>query len=755
MNFVPIPKARTSQRMETPKTETIERATITSLRFQNEENGWFVAQAQDKRNGEFTVVGEAIHVPLEIEVNLTGQWAHHKTYGRQFKVTHIIFPDNKSAIAGLLSSGLLKGIKTALAKRVVNKFGENTFKVFDEAVENDDTTVLQTVSGLGPNNSKLVITDWRKERGWIQSAVTCFRAGLTLKQSKKAHKKFGNELDDIIINEPYRLISVRSIGWVIADHVAQTSWNGKKAIPLDHPYRLAAAINEMTRLGIQSGHTCIPKDDAVRDAQSELLGLTINLNSGQYFYLIADYMDKVEITEYEGYIYSTYMYQKELDIADKFYHLSATDSALSPVWEKVKDELHKYCDFDLAIDQTHAIEMALKHPLSIITGGPGTGKTTLLSALCNILEHNGISFTLVSPTGKAARRMWDQTGFEAYTIHRALGIFGENVPAKNHFVSKVVIVDETSMVDTSLMWHVVTNLQLNSTLILIGDADQLPPVGPGEPFFQAIEAKVPTTFLTTIHRQSKHSGIVHAARQITVGDIPTGDNYDDFFIGYVQSNEGLPGQMMRLLPKIIEKYNINKDELQILTPLNDHPWGQKELNKQLQAWANPGEFPLEGIPFKDGDKVIHLRNNYELNVMNGQTGIVVHVMTHSDIQNWKSATGGHSSVPIITVDYDSDTVQYSYEDLGELALAYAITIHKSQGSEFEAVFLLIPMTRPNFMLRQLAYTGLTRAKEYCMILSTSRALPTYIQNEERIHRHTCLKEMMEEYTNGSRAKLNN
>jgi len=726
--------------------ETIQ-AKITKIRWQSEATGFFVAEAEAIENHNsvtkgdlFVIVGEAALVPVGIKAALTGIWVNHKKYGNQLKVTHISYPDELEAMKGLLSAGFLTGVKEHLAQEIVDKFGYGTFGVIEDAFTSGDTTQLQTIKGIGAVNSQWMMRDWEKEREWVSSALLCSRAGLSLKMSKKAHRYFKADLSDIITNKPYNLTVIHGIGWGIADRIARASWSGKEPIDVNAPMRLAAAIREMVMAGVFEGHTCVPRLEAVEKAM-KLAEITV-MTPHQFYAKALPMLDSMNIVSFGEYVCDSGMLEKEKAIASTFSTMAKDTEVLSPAWEKVKDELHKYIDLDLTEDQEHAIEVVLGHKISIITGGPGTGKTTLLSALCNILDHAGKEVQLVSPTGKAARRMTQATGFPATTIHKALEIFGEDVEAENTFYGDVVFIDESSMVDTYLMAHVIKGLKRNTRLVLIGDADQLPPVGPGEPFFQAIKAGIPTARLTTIHRQGENSGIVHIAHKIIKGIVPDPNGYTDCYIGTVQDNQVLGYKAIELIKGITEKYGYDMNDLQVLTPVNGHEWGRVALNAVLQGMFNPGGFDIEGINYRPGDKVIHLRNNYELGVMNGETGTVVKTSTYADLQEFRKNHSGEP--PLVLVDYDGREVVYTLEDLEDLSLAYAMTIHKSQGSEFKAVVLLLPTTYEGFMLRQLVYTGLTRAKEYCMVLSAANAMYKYVTNEQRVRRYTLLKELLDD-----------
>jgi exodeoxyribonuclease V alpha subunit len=400
----------------------------------------------------------------------------------------------------------------------------------------------------------------------------------------------------------------------------------------------------------------------------------------------------------------------------------------------------------LSVDQKDAIRLALKEQVCIITGGPGTGKTTILKVLLDILEHHSISYTLCAPTGKAAIRMKETTGRESATIHRTLGLFAQNGPYD--VLTNYLVVDEVSMVDGGLLYHVLRALHAGQRLVLIGDVDQLPPVGAGEPFYQLILVGTPTARLNVIHRQGKNSGIVAAAHAINEGRIPEADSFDDFKLGIAGGNAQLPTNLMWMLERVMGKYNFTFDDIQVLTPVNDNPWGRKALNKILQERYNPGPFPLPGVQFKLGDRVIHLHNNYDLGVMNGEIGEVVWITpailgqrkTNEDL--WDDEDKEDPTLLLVRFRDHSGNTKYNHNTLLQLDLAYSLTIHKAQGSEYPAVIMLVPLVWKQFALRQLPYTGLTRAKKYALMLCANDALKHYVENEERIRRYTLLARLI-------------
>jgi len=696
---------------------------------------------------EIAIVGNGDAPPIGVPATFIGEWGNHSRYGKQFKVQRIQYDREEHAIQALLASGFLKHVKAEMAGRIAAAFGSETFRVLDEAAENDNSKRLEGVKGIGPYTGPRIAQSWTKQRGWAYGALMCIRAGLTMRLTRKARVRFGDKLAEVITEKPYRLTVIRGVTWEEADRIAKMEWPGKEPIPHDSLQRYAAAFREALEQGHKHGHLCLPLQVAITDAK-ELAQPNMEM-----WPIVEEALEDEELVLYAGSLYIRNYYDQEAGLAGCINSLAQAKRSESwkplPVFGEL--DFAKYSDFEPTGQQREAVRTALEKPVSIITGGPGTGKTTILQTLVNVLEAHELTFVQCSPTGKAAHRMKEATGFPASTIHRALQIKSPEYVTGSFRGLDFVIIDEASMMDASLAGIVTSRMSDGSHLVLIGDVDQLPSVGPGEVLYQLIAAGVPTTRLTTIHRQSEKSGIVKAAHAINRGEEPKA-NGGDCYIGTVGSNDDLPRYLLQYVPKVLEKYDhLTFDDLQVLTPVNGHAWGQRTLNITLQEAYNPGEFPLPGVSFKADDKVIHLKNNYQLGVLNGMTGQVTQVVTEAEekaaikeLTDVEDDDGNPARPHVVFVQYNEDVgmVGYTRGDLGELALAYAITIHKSQGSEFEAVIMLMPLVWKEFMLRQLAYTGLTRAKKYCLVLQAPGAVEAYASNEERVRRYTNLAALL-------------
>ena len=697
------------------------------------DKSWFFAT--DNVTG-MKCVGVAEIVPEDTDVEVVGSFQVHRDYGRQFRIDRFILGDDKSIMVIMLGTIGLYGIGTKRAQQLVNICGTKTFEILDRAVDGDENAIktITKVKGLTKPTVMLALSDWNEIRAWANTALYGYKAGLSPSQVKKAIVEFPF-LKHVINEEPYRLTKVRGITFQKADEIAQMAWDGKIPIAKDSPQRYAAAIRHVLEEALKQGHLFLHTREAIHRAE-ELIDQ----------YDIYDDLDLEEegLVEYDDGLYLSWVDMIENNIVVELNRLIGYKSYL-----KKSIDPQQYTDLDLSQDQIDAIKTSISASVTVVTGGPGTGKTTCINTILNILEDSGLSYTLCAPTGKAAKRMEEATNRAASTIHRAIGWVPGSEP-QDEVYTKFLIVDESSMIDTEMMSILLEHTN-KTNVIFVGDADQLPPVGPGEPFMQMIESgKIPVAWLTQIHRQGKNSGIVHAAHSINNGiQLEENETYDDFRWVQTQNNDSIPLMLSKTLEGIMDKYGYNLNDVQVLTPLNVRDFGQRALNKIIQAKYNPGPLVQDSIPFKVDDRVIQTYNNYDLGVMNGEVGIVRYVATdEAEADMKKMQRRGladkfsledppKSSDPLVLeVDYGDRTIWYSRDDLYDLRLAYAITIHKSQGSEFPAVIMIVPHLWPDFELRQLIYTGVTRARKYCLIITPYGAIEKYIKNETRLHRNT-------------------
>lgn len=714
--------------------------------------GFFVAEcslASDELHS-FKIIGVSEFVTHGRAI-VQGEWQTSPQYGKSFKVAEVHYKHPEDVVKGLLGSGIVKYVKDEMADRLVDHFGEGVLDALDAAVNSDlGKQNLRAVKGVGPRNVKDITESWAESRKWARSCIVAMRSGLTLRQAKNAYKAFGNDFEEIVVNKPYRLSMVNGITFTAADKVARAQWRGKTPIPLDSPMRYAAAVREVLRLGESEGHLCLPADECYQGA-ANLIDATKPIRM-----VVEPVMGEEGLVQWNGWLYQDSNFHMETETAEHIRRLQKAEWGNFPTWEQAAPLLDEVATVPLSDDQRAAIQLVFEQKVVVITGGPGTGKTTILSTILKLLDRFEIESTLAAPTGKAARRMTESTGHSASTLHRLLAI---QTGLLNTVSTSFFAIDETSMVYADLMHTTLQQCSDKVHVLMIGDVDQLPPVGAGEPFYQIIQSgEVAIARLTTIHRQGRDSGIIQIAHQINKGHVATNNgDFDDVAVWQISANQALKEKAMIAVDRLLAKGH-DLDDIAILTPVNGSDYGQEEINRALQAKYNPGAFPLKGCIFKESDPVMQIRNNYQLGdegIMNGQVGRVVWVRTTESekLALERLAQEGASTFDddfekkmptVVKVEYmgESRLVEYIRDQLIELRLAYGMTIHKSQGSEYPVVVQLVPVVRESFMLRQLVYTGATRAKKFLALIVVQDALNMCARNENRLRRNTNLAQML-------------
>ncbi|NPA90062.1 MAG: ATP-dependent RecD-like DNA helicase [Chloroflexi bacterium] len=722
---------------------------VERITYHNEETGYTVARVTPEgKDYTVTVVGPMIGINVGETVRVTGLWTVHPQYGRQFKAERVetIQPATLAGIEKYLGSGLIKGIGPVTAKRIVRKFGLDTLRVIEEEPDR-----LLEVLGVGPKRVALIKAAWEEQRHIKDVMVFLQGHGVSTGLAVKIYKQYGNDAIHVLKTDPYRLArEVRGIGFITADKIARNM-----GIPEDAPERIVAAIAYLlSEEADRSGHVYLPRQELVERAQ-ELLNVPEERILEALDTLVELGEIQVEpIREEEGpgvkeeqAVYLTPFHRAELGVARRLYRLlsAARDSLLgtrlhmfqSFDWESAFAAVQQETGVRLNREQRQAVRTALTSPVSVLTGGPGTGKTTTVQTIIRFLEAAGVSYILASPTGRAAKRLSEATGRPAKTVHRLLEVSpGETLTFKrnetNPLEADMVIVDEASMLDVLLMNHLLKAITPGTHLLLVGDVDQLPSVGAGNVLRDIIQSGVvPVVQLTQIFRQPEGSYIVINAHRINRGQMPIIDNQNakDFFLFKVDDPEAAADLIVDIVQRRIpNRFGLQHGDIQVLSPMHRGPVGVGNLNLQLQEALNPpapnkAERRAGGRVFRVGDRVMQIRNNYDKEVYNGDLGRVVRI--NMELQE-------------MLVDFDGRLVPYDFLELDELVHAYAISVHKSQGSEYPAVVVPVMTTHYVMLHRNLLYTAITRAKELVVLVGEPRAIAIAVRNASPLNRHSRL-----------------
>lgn len=727
--------------------------------FRNEDNGYTVLNLMVD-GSELTCVGVFEYIGEGELLELTGTYVEHSTYGQQFKVEsyETKIPEDTIAIERYLGSGAIKGVGAALAARIVRRFGEDTMRILDEEPER-----LSEVKGISEKKAR-EIAQQVAEKSEMRSAMMFLQQyGISVALGVKIYGKYGSRVYNVLRENPYQLADdIQGIGFRIADEIA-----GRIGIHTDSDYRIKSGLFYTLTLAATEGHVYLP--------QEILLTRTAELLSVEPQYMEKHIMDlamdrKVVIKEIpfrektQKIIYSSQYYYLELDTARRLKELAILNKENEESIRKRLEFIENKNEMELEELQRQAVVEAVKNGVLVITGGPGTGKTTTINAIIQYFELEGLDIYLAAPTGRAAKRMTEATGYEASTIHRLLELSGmmEESSAAAHFErneenpleADVIIIDEMSMVDISLMHALLSAVQVGTRLILVGDVNQLPSVGPGSVLKDIIDSQAFCVVkLNKIFRQATESDIVVNAHKINAGEEVAIDNKSkDFFFLKRYDADVIVASIVYLVQKKLPPYVQAKPlDIQVLTPMRKGLLGVERLNEVLQKYLNPPdkkkrEKEFGNRLFREGDKVMQIRNDYQLEweirgkygipvekgvgVFNGDMGIVEEINTFDEI---------------MTVIYEENRyVEYSFKQLEELELAYAVTIHKSQGSEYPAVILPL-LGGPKMLLsRNLLYTAVTRARKCVTVVGSEVTFNEMIHNKQEKGRYTSLRLRIQE-----------
>ena len=710
--------------------------TVDTIIFASQDNRFTVLKlSPEKLSTQITVTLNGIAPLIGQLLEIEGEWVKHPKFGQQFKATtyKTVAPTEISGIEKFLASGAINGIGPAMAKKIVAEFGEKTLEIIAKSPNE-----LLKVPGIGKKTAEKISTSYLEQSELTEIMVWLENHGISNTYAGKIFAKYGSFAIDIMEKDIYRLFQdIEGIGFLTADKLAFNL-----GIQREDKRRIISGIDYALMQLCNNGHCCIP-EMALVDKTAKIL----QVNNQIIFTILKERIDNgslnTEVVGGETLIYPPYLYYAEKKVAMRLLQLQQATEPLSEdnlslfikVWEKDNQ-------IQLAQKQKEAIKACLHHGVLVLTGGPGTGKTTVIKGILSILKAQGLKIRLAAPTGRAAKRLSETTGQKALTIHRLLEAnnlaqddnlqLGFSKDINDQLDADVIILDEVSMVDIVLMHHFLNAVPDGCRIILVGDTDQLPAVGPGSVLKDIIRSqKIPAIRLDEIFRQAQTSMIIQNAHIINAGRLPDiRKQYSDFVFYELNDDTSITQKILDLCTKDLphEGFDVLKD-VQVLSPMHRFLCGVENLNLMLQEQLNPkknqDELKYSSQTFRVGDKVMHIRNNYQKNVFNGDIGFI------QDINNEK-----------LTVDYFDHIVTYEKNELNELTLAYASSVHKSQGSEYKVV--IIPLSTSHYIMlqRNLLYTAITRAKQKVIIVGSKKALMTAIQSNRTQKRYTLLAERL-------------
>lgn len=716
--------------------ETVE-GTIRSVVFHNDENGYTVLHVEIpsgfalRKLNEITIVGKAQAVWEGEEVKATGQWVTDKVHGRQFRADEIVCvaPKSLAGIEKYLASGLIKGIGKVLAKRIVETFGEDTLNVLEH-----QSGRLREVPKLGEAKIRQIRASWHANETMRENMIFGQTYGISIAKMTKIVRKYGPDAIAIIKADPYKLCrDIWGIGFTTADRIALSV-----GIPKDSMLRARASVSYTLETEAEDGGHCWTYENDLLLRANELTGIPVEILGGA---LKEELKDGRVIKESESdagnaKIYLRSLYYSERDVADRVRTILASTSASH--FKSISNAIawwEKKAGFSLAPKQRDALENSLKSKFSIITGGPGVGKTTIIRALVDIFSVKKLKVVLSAPTGRAAKRMSESVGMPAQTIHRLLkwnpvtNRFTYDVD--NRYEGDVFIFDETSMIDVKLAAELLKALPDTATVVWVGDTDQLPSVGAGSVLGDLIKSGVvPSVRLDFIFRQDTAGLIVANAHHVNAGEpieIRKGD-CDFYFVRCEDPEECVKRAIEFMTTRIPRKFGMDPlEDVQVLVPMRRNLLGAENLNVEIQKALNPDGAALirGGTTFRTGDRVMQLRNNYDKDIYNGDVGFI------------KAINTDDRSMVVV---FDGRPVKYESGDLDELVLAYAMTIHKSQGSEYPAVIVILHTQHYVMLQRNLLYTAITRGKRLVLLMGVPYAVDQAIKNNTVRERRTGLSE---------------
>ncbi len=732
---------------------------VEKVTFYNAENGYAVftvTEIKNRDDEEITCVGYAPSISQGESVKVTGTIVTHHFYGEQIniEICEKTEPRSERAIELYLASGVIKGIGPKIAKKIVNKFGRDTLYIMDTEPER-----LAEIKGISTEKAMSIGEMYREKTEERHALLFLGEYGITPSYAIRIYKRYKDKTIDIVRKNPYALAEdIFGIGFKIADKIAENV-----GIAKDSPFRIRAGVKYILNGGANNGHVYMPVETVI-NRTAELLQINGEIISTELTSMHIENQVWIERKEDKTNVYLNFFYYAEGYVSRKLYELNDLEFKGIYNYEQEIDALENIEKIHFAPQQRDAIQSAMENGVLVITGGPGTGKTTIINAIIKLCEAEGLEIELAAPTGRAAKRMEETTGHKAQTIHRLLGInfLNENSRTQtfekdedNPIETDVVIIDESSMVDILLMHSLLKAISIGTRLIIVGDSNQLPSVGPGNVLRDIINSEViKVCRLTEIFRQAQESAIITNAHKINKGEYPNLKEKDkDFFFMRRNGVQELSSLIVSLVSSRLPKY-LNCDpirDIQVLTPMRKSPLGVTALNTLLQEALNPPspnkkEKEFRGIKFREGDKVMQIKNNYNVEwkivekgritedgvgVFNGDEGIITYIDPVNEY--------------VEILFEDNKAVHYDFTQMDEVDLSYAVTIHKSQGSEYKAVIMPLLNGPDMLMSRNLLYTGLTRAKELAVIAGAENTVYRMVDNNREISRYTSLCAKLREF----------